>query len=156
MLAQLIPVSGGFAPSQSRAPRRSERGNSIAGQPERAAERQPVLMAIQLPDHFVIAAGRIEIGHTRPRTLWRGAAVDRIVIPVWKRGRCTGIGGLALPERGTEPQTAVAEEIVFPRKDAISAFGGVTGRVGNSPVIRAATAAFDDGATANRCEAAAK
>ena len=49
----------------------------------RAAERQPVLMAIQLPDDLVIAARRVEVraprDQKRPR---RAAVVHRIEVPV--------------------------------------------------------------------------
>ncbi len=82
MLAQLMPVSGGFASSQLVSSNDEPIAISdVARQPERAAERQPVLMPVQLPDDLVVAARRIEIGHPRPEAARaRGAA--------WTGSRC--------------------------------------------------------------------
>ena len=83
MLAQLMPVSGGFASSQLVSSSDEPIAISeVARQPERAAEREPVLMAIQLPDDLVVAARRIEIRHARPEPLRGAALVHRVALPI--------------------------------------------------------------------------
>src|SRR6185312_3773849 len=57
----------------------------IAGQPESASERQPVLMPIELPDDLVIAAGRIQVRHIGPEQARRRASVNRIEVPIDRR-----------------------------------------------------------------------
>ena len=64
--------------ASSRALREHDRGIAFAGQPERAAQHEPVLMAIELPDDLVIAARGIEIGDGRPEGARSASVVDRI------------------------------------------------------------------------------
>src|SRR2546423_8701438 len=45
----------------------------IAGEPRGAPEDEPVLMAVQLPDDFVIAATWIEVSHVGPEPAGRAA-----------------------------------------------------------------------------------
>ena len=48
----------------------------------RPAERQPVLMPIELPDDLVVAAHGIEVRDRRPECAWRASIVDRVEVPV--------------------------------------------------------------------------
>ena len=84
MLAQLMPDERRVRVEPARrARRRTDRDTSLAGQPERAAERQPVLVAVQLPDDLVVAARRVEIRHRRPEAPRRATVdVHRIELPV--------------------------------------------------------------------------
>jgi hypothetical protein len=79
---------------------------NVTGQPPGAPKTQPVLMAVQLPDHFVIAARGIEVGHVCPERARRPAAADRIELPV-------DAPGFAEAER------RVAEEVVLTANDAV-------------------------------------
>ncbi len=72
-------------------------------EPVGAAQRAPVLMPIQLPDHLVIATRRFEIRNRRPEGLWRSRIIDPIVVPV---------GGRSARD------VAIAKEIVTPSRRA--------------------------------------
>ena len=83
MLAQLMPSQRRVRVEPARQLEHEPIAISgVARQPERAAERQPVLMPIQLPDDLVVAARRIEIADPRPEAPRRAALVHRIVLPV--------------------------------------------------------------------------
>ena len=130
---------------------REQRGrdSGVAGQPEGAAEREPVLMPIQLPDDLVIAARRIEVRHRRPeRARARGGrAPDR---DASRAGQCRpGRWG-----RASKRRAAIAEQIVFAGDDAIGARGGVAARRRETRDGCAATSAASIAAPiTNRCGA---
>ena len=50
----------------------------VAREPPRAADLQPVLMAIELPDDLVVADRRIEVGNLRPARPRCVATMNRI------------------------------------------------------------------------------
>ena len=104
MLVQLMPVSGGLAASQlASSSTQSLAVFRLPGQPVRPAEREPVLVPIQLPDDFVIAAGGVQVSHPGVETAGWTTIVNRVVRPV----------GCAA---GTEAQRVIPEQIVLPRR----------------------------------------
>jgi hypothetical protein len=86
---------------------------AVAGQPERASERAPVLMPVQLPDDLVVAAGWIQIGNRRPELQRHSDIVDRIAMPVRRR---------------TAFDVAIAEQIVPPGCQRVAAAPRVVSR----------------------------
>ena len=78
MLAQLTPRSGGFCAIQS-LELGDERGvvPAIAGQLIGAAEGEPVLVAVDLPDDLVVAVLGVQIRNRRPEAAWGFAVVQR-------------------------------------------------------------------------------
>ena len=54
----------------------------LVSEPRRAAEREPVLVAIQLPDDFVVAVSSVEIRHAGPEPARHRAPVYGIEVPV--------------------------------------------------------------------------
>src|SRR2546430_13401546 len=80
----------------------------IAGEPRGAPEDEPVLMAVQLPDDFVIAATWIEVSHVGPEPAGRAGIGQRIEVPVRGASR-------------TEAGDAGPEEDGFASEDAIRA-----------------------------------
>ena len=102
-LAQFTPMSGGFAAIQPVGLRDDAAAVSrIAGEPPGAAERQPVLVPVQLPDHLVVARRRIEVRHVGPEAARRAAARHRD--PGASRSRRS---------RAVEAQPLVSEQVVL-------------------------------------------
>ncbi len=56
--------------------------DAAAGERERTPEGEPVLMPVELPDHLVIAEGRVKIRHRSPVDPRHATAVDGIAMPV--------------------------------------------------------------------------
>ena len=83
----------------------------LPGQPVGPAEREPVLVPIQLPDDFVIATGGIQVSHPGVETGGWTTIVNRVVRPV---GCATA----------TEAKRVIAEQIVLPGHDPIGTGGG--------------------------------
>ena len=80
----------------------------LAGECVRPREEQPVLMPVELPDHFVVAGGGIEIGHRSPVRPRRAASMDDVLMPVRRRPRL---------------ETAMTEQVVAAVDDGIRARG---------------------------------
>ena len=80
----------------------------LAGECVRPREEQPVLMPVELPDHFVVAGGGIEIGHRSPVRPRRAASMDHVLMPVRRRPRL---------------ETAMTEQVVAAVDDGIRARG---------------------------------
>src|SRR5207245_11462393 len=95
-------------------------------QPVSASQRDPLLMPIQRPAHFVIAARRVEVRNVGPKRQRRAPTRDRIETPVGQ-GRKARRGS---NRRCVETEAAVSEHIVFAGDDAIGAGGGYAGSLG--------------------------
>jgi hypothetical protein len=114
MLAQLQPRSGGFhRSSQLELEHEAIAVPGVVRQPVGAGQRDPVLVAIELPDDLVIAMGWIEVGDGRPEGIRHAATVHGIPVPV---------NGCA---RSREAKTAITEQIVDAVDDAIGARRGL-------------------------------
>ena len=82
----------------------------LTSQPVRAAQHQPVLVPIQLPDDLVVAAGGIQVWHAGPEDVRRAPIVNRVVVPFESSPT-------------VEAEAAIAKQVVVPRQHTIGTRG---------------------------------